>query len=316
MDERFVYDSLHRLEFWRGNQGTDWNWQVQYQYDDLGNLRERNYTHSTRAPEVLSYTYSGVGAGPDAVTSSDWGSYRYDAKGNRTSNADGSTISYTPFDLPQEVLGTAGQLLARFEYDTAGKRARKTLPAQSKSTVYVDGIFEYRTENGASKLVHYVIADELVAEVITLPDGTEQSANYVHTDLLGSAELMTSRTNGVLSVQGPRTLDPFGNEVDIANPVLHGTGSRKPTPLGSGLELEQERAGTGTPANAVPRGQPGFRERVDFGEVIGDFVKDGTSTPTTKRDHPLREGRHPHCARCTKLIRTSSSVEACCWLPK
>ncbi|MCU0694816.1 MAG: polymorphic toxin type 50 domain-containing protein [Polyangiaceae bacterium] len=41
-----------------------------------------------------------------------------------------------------------------------------------------------------------------------------------------------------------------------------------------------ERAGSGTPANAVTPGQPGFRERVNFGEVIGDFVKDGTATPT------------------------------------
>ncbi len=43
-----------------------------------------------------------------------------------------------------------------------------------------------------------------------------------------------------------------------------------------------ERAGSGSPANDVPRGQAGFKERVDFGEVIGDFVKDGVATPTTK----------------------------------
>jgi hypothetical protein len=42
-----------------------------------------------------------------------------------------------------------------------------------------------------------------------------------------------------------------------------------------------KRAGTGTPANNVARGAPGFRERVDFGEVIGDFVQDGVATPTT-----------------------------------
>jgi RHS repeat-associated protein len=42
------------------------------------------------------------------------------------------------------------------------------------------------------------------------------------------------------------------------------------------------RAGTGQPVNRVPRGQPGFKERVDFGEVIGDFVEEGVATPTTK----------------------------------
>jgi len=36
--------------------------------------------------------------------------------------------------------------------------------------------------------------------------------------------------------------------------------------------------------NNVPRGQPGFKERVDFGKVIGNY-KDpntGKSVPTTK----------------------------------
>lgn len=54
-----------------------------------------------------------------------------------------------------------------------------------------------------------------------------------------------------------------------------------------------ERAGTGTPVNNLPRGQPGFRERIDFGEVIGDFVKDGVATPTTKGIiHYGKEGIH------------------------
>ena len=36
--------------------------------------------------------------------------------------------------------------------------------------------------------------------------------------------------------------------------------------------------------NNVPRGQPGFKERVDFGKVIGKYTdpKTGVSTPTTK----------------------------------
>jgi hypothetical protein len=44
------------------------------------------------------------------------------------------------------------------------------------------------------------------------------------------------------------------------------------------------QAGTGTPVNDVPRGQPGFKERVDFGKVIWNFVdrNTGESMPTTK----------------------------------
>lgn len=41
-----------------------------------------------------------------------------------------------------------------------------------------------------------------------------------------------------------------------------------------------KRAGTGTPVNKVAKGQPGFKERVQYDDVIGDFVKDGVATPT------------------------------------
>lgn len=43
-----------------------------------------------------------------------------------------------------------------------------------------------------------------------------------------------------------------------------------------------QRAGTGEPVGKVTRGQPGFRERVDFGETIGTWVsRDGTAADTS-----------------------------------
>lgn len=43
-----------------------------------------------------------------------------------------------------------------------------------------------------------------------------------------------------------------------------------------------ERAGTGEPVGSIPRGQAGFKERIDFGEDIGVHVgEDGTRCPTT-----------------------------------
>jgi filamentous hemagglutinin len=43
-------------------------------------------------------------------------------------------------------------------------------------------------------------------------------------------------------------------------------------------------AGTGSPVNNVPIGQPGSKERVEFGKVIGDYLHPGTgeAAPTTK----------------------------------
>lgn len=43
-----------------------------------------------------------------------------------------------------------------------------------------------------------------------------------------------------------------------------------------------KKVGNGPPVNNVPRGEAGFKERVEFGEIIGDFVQDGLATPTTK----------------------------------
>lgn len=47
-------------------------------------------------------------------------------------------------------------------------------------------------------------------------------------------------------------------------------------------EVLIQRAGTGTPVSGVPRGQAGFKERIDFGDNIGTYVsRDGTSSPTS-----------------------------------
>lgn len=43
-----------------------------------------------------------------------------------------------------------------------------------------------------------------------------------------------------------------------------------------------QRAGTGTPVNKVPRGEAGFKERIDFGDDIGRYVtQEGVSSPTS-----------------------------------
>lgn len=45
-----------------------------------------------------------------------------------------------------------------------------------------------------------------------------------------------------------------------------------------------ERAGSGTPVGSVPRGHPGFKERIDFGEEICTFIdrSTGQESPTTR----------------------------------
>jgi filamentous hemagglutinin len=47
--------------------------------------------------------------------------------------------------------------------------------------------------------------------------------------------------------------------------------------------LLDRHAGTGQPVNNIPVGHAGYRERVEFGQTIGDYVDiGGNSTPTTR----------------------------------
>jgi len=53
--------------------------------------------------------------------------------------------------------------------------------------------------------------------------------------------------------------------------------------------LLDDFAGKGQPVGNVPRGQPGFKERVDFGQVIGEI----NGQPTTKGIiHYSKDGAH------------------------
>jgi filamentous hemagglutinin len=60
-------------------------------------------------------------------------------------------------------------------------------------------------------------------------------------------------------------------------------------------QLVKDYAGTGQPANNVQKGQPGYRERVDFGSVIGNYVDPvtGEKSPTTNGIiHYSKDGVH------------------------
>ena len=91
-------------------------------------------------------------------------------------------------------------------------------------------------------------------------------------------------------------LSDLGNGIEAAGVVIHSGKQGKhqkdhpnympgksvlthPDPQG----LLDEFGGTGTPVTGV-KGQAGYKERVDFGQVIGDYVDPttGVATQTTK----------------------------------
>jgi RHS repeat-associated protein len=95
----------------------------------------------------------------------------------------------------------------------------------------------------------------------------------------GSAALRALRA--IAGVQAPRGAPV----VNMGKQGKHILGHNNYTPGRSILKADPnklaQRAGSGTPVGSTPRGQAGFKERIDFGEIIGDFVKDGVATPTS-----------------------------------
>jgi len=73
------------------------------------------------------------------------------------------------------------------------------------------------------------------------------------------------------------------------------TPGRSPLTHPNPQKLWDDHAGKGQPVNNIPVGQPGSKERVDFGEKIGDYVDQNTkqSIPTTKGlIHYGKKGAH------------------------
>jgi filamentous hemagglutinin len=69
--------------------------------------------------------------------------------------------------------------------------------------------------------------------------------------------------------------DKQGKHIPGHNKFIPG---RSPMTHDNPQKLVDQFAGTGQPVGAVPRGQPGFKERVDFGKIIGQV----NGQPTTK----------------------------------
>src|SRR6185437_4042204 len=81
-NEGFSYDNVGRVKTWSVSATED---QVQYGYDDSGNLTSRSDTNPGGST-LESYKYGERGAGPHALTTGPAGSYSYDPGGRQISN--------------------------------------------------------------------------------------------------------------------------------------------------------------------------------------------------------------------------------------
>ena len=191
-------------------------------YDSLGNI-----THKS---DVGDYVYSGLNAGPHAVTSTGDGlTYQYDANGNMTADSAGRTIEYTVFDKPDKI--AKGDHVTQFAYGPSRKRYMRVDDRATGKTVklYVGNI-EYITHPDGTREVKRYINGNAITSVRYTAAGvkTSESTDYLHHDHLGSLDVVT---NGIGSIVAEMSFDAWGQRRDAKTwetpsaPALQGSSS-------------------------------------------------------------------------------------------
>ena len=188
------------------------------------------------------YTYDP--SHPHAVATAAGGSFAYDAVGNQIARPGVTSISYTPFDLPATYT-LAGNKVVTLDYDGGQHRIRKTTPQQE--TVYFDDLYERETRTavgstGGTVQHRYYVAAGSATVVVTREEGAVDEVAYLHTDALGSVDVITDGTGAVLQ---RRSYDAFGAERNPAwgKALPMGGLPPKASPLGFTGQEEDEELG-------------------------------------------------------------------------
>ncbi|XYH93819.1 RHS repeat-associated core domain-containing protein [Sorangium sp. So ce1128] len=212
--ERFRHDALQRLTcaYFSDVERASAPCAHSYDHDPNGNLTFKSDVGTLSYDDPLH---------PHAVTGAGTDSFAYNAVGNQIARPGGTTVHYTPFDLPERI--TQGARTITFGYDGDQQRIRKTTP--ERETLYFDDLYERVTEAGSGAVEHryYVHSPERVVAIVTR-GGSDDGTHYVHVEHLGSIDALTDEDGDVIE---RRSYDPFGQR---RNPVW---GERAPASFSS-----------------------------------------------------------------------------------
>jgi len=197
--ESFTYDNVDRLQTWQVVSGSN----VQYGYDDLGNLTTRTESGPGGTANEI-YHYGENGAGPHALTSGPDGAYSYDPSGRQKTRPQQPLLSYTHFDLPTQIQSSGGATVT-FSYDADGARVLKKTAASQ--VISLAGLYERRVDGAVTTHVIYLPGDgRVIGQIVCDSGGTCGPPAYFHPDRLGTIDTVTSQ--GI--VVGREKRDPYG----------------------------------------------------------------------------------------------------------
>lgn len=184
VNETFVYDNLHRLDYSQRNGTTN----LDLAYDTMGNITSRT--------GVGTYTYHATRKHQLTSTSNGWG-FTYDSNGNQLTGR-GQSITWYSYNLPNSM--TASGVSSQFWY-TPGRQYWKqadTYVDGSSTTIYVGGILEKVTKGGVVQYRHMIPTGNSTV-IVSRNSSGGNTAYFVTRDHLGSSSAIVDTTGTTIA---------------------------------------------------------------------------------------------------------------------
>lgn len=193
--EDLEYDPTQRLRFARSVVADGPTENLEYRYDQLGNM--------IWASDVGSIDHSG--ARPHAASSFLGEPQLYDANGNHLGDSVRRDVQYNSFDKPTVIkdLVRDTQLFVRYD----AEQSRAVTDGSGGRHVYF-GDFEQRD---ALEVAHVVAHGRRVAQIRTDVNSGSRDVRYLHGDDLGSVEASTDASGEVVA---RHAYSPFGRRFE------------------------------------------------------------------------------------------------------
>jgi len=182
-----------------------------YAYNEIGNIINKSDFGEA------DYGYSGINAGPHAVTSANGSTYLYDANGNMTDGG-GRHIDWTSFNKPLEIQLNSSSVQSVFFYDADHNRVQQVSvnsSGEETTTTYLGKSYERVEKPTYTEHKHHINVPGATILYTDRPTGTSDT-RYLHKDHLGSITAIT-REDG--SIEEQMSFDAWGarRNVDTNN---------------------------------------------------------------------------------------------------
>ncbi|MBN1962540.1 MAG: RHS repeat-associated core domain-containing protein [Deltaproteobacteria bacterium] len=199
-NESFAYDKLNRLT--QVQTGAAATTAQSIQYNAMGNILSRS--------DIGDYAYNATQ--PHAVTQAGSETYSYNELGqqiSRTNKGQTFITSYNAWGKSHEVhVGSAsGSLLASYSYTADGERLIKQ--STTETTIYIGSLYELHINNAGTNEQFNIIAGDKIVAVARRNNAIQTDIAYLHTNHLGSPELLTGAISGAVYQQ----FDYWGKQI-------------------------------------------------------------------------------------------------------